>query len=158
MEIVNTFGDINKYIHNSKDSAPTLDPAFEREYIVPITLPYNLRLAWDHRKNISTFKCHTLLADRFNAVFEDVARQGFASKAISFGGCFDFRLKRSDTGLSTHAWGIAIDLNPETNQTGTRGDMAPEIITIFQKFGFVWGGDWKGATRDPMHFQYCDGY
>ncbi len=57
----------------------------------------------------------------------------------------------------THSSGIAIDLNPETNRTGTPGDMDPQIVAVFKQHGFKWGGDWLGR-KDPMHFQYCSGY
>ena len=76
----------------------------------------------------------------------------------SFGGCFNFRAKRSGSKLSTHAWGIAIDLNPETNAMGGRGDMDLGIVAAFKSAGFVWGGDWAGKNKDPMHFQFCSGY
>jgi hypothetical protein len=158
IEITKTFGDINKNIKQLKDGALTLDPAFERQNIVRIKLPYNFKLAWDHNKNISSIRCHLLLADRFQAIFDETLEQGLNSKANYFGGCFNFRQKRNGAGFSTHAWGIAIDLNPETNRYGTSGDMALEVVEIFRNFGFIWGGDWKGKMRDPMHFQYCDGY
>jgi hypothetical protein len=156
IEIAKTFGDINKNIRQSKDGVLTLNPAFKRQHIVRIGLPYKLKPAWDHNKNISSIRCHILVADRFQAAFNEISNRQLP--ICSFGGCFNFRQKRNGASLSTHAWGIAIDLNPETNRYGTSGDMAPEIVEIFQNFGFIWGGDWKGKMCDPMHFQYCDGY
>jgi len=158
IEITKTFGDINKSVKQIKDGTLTLDPAFGDKNIICIKLPYKLKLAWDHNKHISSIKCHLLVAERFRSVFDEILEQGLNSKAYYFGGCFDFRQKRNGASLSTHAWGIAIDLNPETNRYGTSGDMAPEIVEIFKTFGFIWGGDWKGKMCDPMHFQYCDGY
>jgi hypothetical protein len=29
--------------------------------------------------------------------------------------------------------------------------MHPEIVNIFKRWGFRWGGDW--AYTDPMHFE-----
>jgi hypothetical protein len=51
-----------------------------------------------------------------------------------------------------------VDLNPETNALGAAGDMSPEVVEVFARHGFEWGGRWEGAARDPMHFQYCRGY
>jgi hypothetical protein len=31
-------------------------------------------------------------------------------------------------------------------------------VAAFKRSGFAWGGDWSGANKDPMHFQYCTGY
>ena len=47
--------------------------------------------------------------------------------------------------------GNAVDLNVSTNQLGTEGDMPPRIVEIFERWGFVWGGDW--SRPDPMHFE-----
>lgn len=69
------------------------------------------------------------------------------------------RSKIGGGGKSLHSWGIAIDINPETNpyQPDNYGpvqtDMPTQIIDIFRKYGFIWGGDWPGE-RDPMHFEW----
>jgi hypothetical protein len=75
----------------------------------------------------------------------------------AYGGCFNFRPKRNRAQLSAHCWGIALDLNPEDNQMGTRGSIDPRLVAVFRRFGFEWGGDWK-TRKDPMHFQFCTGY
>ena len=54
--------------------------------------------------------------------------------------------------FSMHAYGLALDINPETNSYGSCGDMDPTIVELFQQHGWVWGGDWK--IPDPMHFEY----
>jgi hypothetical protein len=156
--IISTFGDINNYLIPSASGILTLDPAFERKYIQRIKLPYPLAAAWDHNKKISSFRCHRLLADRFEALFETISEKDLIAQAGYFGGCFHFRQKGNGSGISTHSWGIAIDINPETNRQGNHGDMSPEIVGIFKDFGFIWGGDWSGKACDPMHFQYCRGY
>jgi len=102
--------------------------------------------------------CHKLLASVFTGVFDRIQSSGLQSKITSFGGCFSFRPQRTGTKLSTHAWGIAIDLNPETNEQGTAGNMDSGLIATFREAGFKWGGDWQGRSRDPMHFQFCTGY
>jgi D-alanyl-D-alanine carboxypeptidase len=52
----------------------------------------------------------------------------------------------------SHAWGIAIDVNPETNAQGTPGNMDSGVVRIFRDAGFEWGGDWQGRSRDPCIF------
>ena len=37
------------------------------------------------------------------------------------------------------------------NQRGTVGEMDREVVAIFKKWGFAWGGDWN--YTDPMHFE-----
>lgn len=72
---------------------------------------------------------------------------------------YNYRSKTGGGGLSTHSWGIALDINPSRNpyQLGNWGppqtDIPPVIVDIFKKYGFAWGGDWAGQT-DAMHFEW----
>jgi len=153
-EICATFGDIFGYIAADR----TLDSRWQTEFLARIVLPFPMTLSWDHSHSVSTITCHKLLADALTGVFDRIQSSGLQSKITSFGGCFSFRSQRTGTNLSTHAWGIAIDLNPETNTQGTAGDMDEQLISIFRYAGFKWGGEWQGRSRDPMHFQFCTGY
>jgi hypothetical protein len=153
-EICATFGDIFGYI--AKDH--TLDAAWQSDYLVRATLPFPLTISWDHSQSVSAITCHKLLAGVFSNVFNQIQDSELQNTVTSFGGCFSFRPQRTGAKLSTHAWGIAIDLNPETNQQGTAGDIDPAVVAIFREAGFEWGGDWQGKIRDPMHFQFCTGY
>jgi hypothetical protein len=152
--IIATFGDIQKYI--AADG--TLNPQWQVDMLGYAGLPYPLMLSFDHALKITHFRCHNLLVEVFEQTFREIVEQGFGEYLCSFGGCFTFRPQRRGSKLSAHSWGIAIDLNPETNAQGTSGDMNPGIISIFQRNGFEWGGTWIGKHRDPMHFQYCSGY
>lgn len=73
-------------------------------------------------------------------------------------GCFAPRASRSDANrLSTHSWGIAVDINADTNPM--RSPMVRDIpdawVAAFEACGWTWGGRWK--TPDPMHFQFARG-
>ena len=153
-QICASFGDIFKYILSDH----SLDPRWQTEFLTRITLPFTIPLSWDKSKLVSQITCHKLVADVFTTAFEEIERADLRQKITSFGGCFNFRPQRTGTRLSTHAWGIAIDLNPESNAQGTAGNMDPAIVEIFKQAGFSWGGEWEGRSRDPMHFQYCSGY
>ncbi len=69
----------------------------------------------------------------------------------------------ADTGQpSPHSYGIAIDLNtafsdywfwrPHGGRILYRNRMPQEIVTIFEKHGFIWGGKWYHF--DTMHFEF----
>ncbi len=69
----------------------------------------------------------------------------------------------ADTGQpSPHSYGIAIDLNtalsdywywrPHDGPILYRNRMPEEIVTIFEKHGFIWGGKWYHF--DTMHFEF----
>ncbi len=80
------------------------------------------------------------------------------SRVLADGGCYQYRAKRNGSKPSTHSWGIAIDFNVRSNAMGTAGDMDPRLVALMEGLGFVWGGRWTGANKDPMHFQYCSAY
>jgi hypothetical protein len=153
-QIRTTFGDIFACLHADH----SLDPRWQTEQLVTISLPFPLVLPWHRSRQVTHMTCHRLMKPIFADCFQEIVDSGLQAHITSFGGCFAFRSQRSGTKLSTHAWGIAIDLNPETNAQGTAGHMHPEIVSIFRNAGFTWGGDWIGLVCDPMHFQFCSGY
>jgi D-alanyl-D-alanine carboxypeptidase len=153
-QIIGTFGDIFACIQADH----TLTSLWQVEYLDRVTLPFALPLSWDLSRTVTQFTCHKRLVSIFRSIFEEIETANLQRKLTSFGGCFAFRPQRSGTKLSAHAWGIAIDLNPETNQQGTAGNMDAGIVKIFRQAGFEWGGQWQGRRRDPMHFQFCRRY
>jgi hypothetical protein len=65
--------------------------------------------------------------------------------------------------MSVHSYGAAIDINDhygdywlwEKNKTGRfewSNRIPPEIVDIFERHGFIWGGKWYHF--DMMHFEY----
>lgn len=89
---------------------------------------------------------------------------GYQLKTI---GCFAPRQKRSSNAMSTHSWGIAVDINADDNPPlyirGTadlarRKKTIPDAwVAVFKSIGLVWGGDFS-SYYDPMHFQWCSGF
>jgi hypothetical protein len=75
----------------------------------------------------------------------------------STGGTYNPRKVRgSATKWSNHAFGAAIDLDPDHNGFNTgHGKMPQFVIDAFDRQGFRWGGRYKSRT-DPMHFEACD--
>lgn len=72
------------------------------------------------------------------------------------GGGFLWRNIAGTDRLSAHSFGIAIDLNSKLGAyhlwASTWDGVYPqEIVTIFEREGFIWGGRWKHF--DAMHFE-----
>lgn len=153
-EILATFGDIYKYLK----ADGTVDPKWEITQITSAPLPYPIPLAWDPSKQAKSMRVHRKLVTTIHDVFVAIEAAGLRSKVRTYGGGYSFRAKRTSSKLSTHCFGIAIDLDPTTNALGSEGDMDPGVVEIFRRFGFKWGGDWTGRGKDPMHFQFCTGY
>lgn len=152
--IIATFGDIRPYARD--DGTP--DPKWEANFMGRAGLPFSIPLDWDTSKSASGIRCHKLIAPLLTAAFARIVAQGLQKSVKTYGGGYNWRMKRSQAKPSTHSWGIAIDLNARTNAMGTPGDMDPALVALFEGLGFVWGGRWSGTNKDPMHFQYCTGY
>lgn len=99
--------------------------------------------------------CHRVLFPQLVAALSEIESEGLSSEVDvkQYGGCYVPRFIGRDPrrGLSMHAFGLAVDLNVSGNYYGTRGDMDPEVVAIFEKWGFAWGGAW--SEPDPMHFE-----
>jgi hypothetical protein len=152
--IVASFGNIYDYIQ----PGGSLDSRWQADCLASVELPFPLPLSWDLSKSVRRMTCHKRMVEIFASVFGLVQARGLQPEISSFGGCFAFRQQRTGAKLSTHSWGIAIGLNPETNVQGSPGNMDARLIEIFRGAGFEWGGNWPGRNQDAMHFQFCSGY
>jgi hypothetical protein len=102
---------------------------------------------------IGPMTCNTLMFPQLRAALDEVVAQGLTSAIhpAQYGGCFVPRFIAGTTTLSNHAFGLAFDLNVPENQRGTVGQMDRQVVAIFEKWGFTWGGVWH--YTDPMHFE-----
>jgi len=87
-------------------------------------------------------------------------------------GAFDWRFVSYSDEISDHSFGAAIDINPMLNPWVREGlenspnfpynqnkrgtlDANSDVVKIFKKEGWKWGGDWKNS-KDWMHFYRPD--
>lgn len=128
-----------------------------------VNVPFRLKIAWNRRQIITRFSCHERVADSAEACYrriasaysaDDITRLGFDL----FGGCYNFRKKRGGSTLSTHAWGIAIDTDPERNQLKWGRDRALLATAECAEYWRIWeDAGWlslgKARNYDWMHVQ-----
>jgi hypothetical protein len=102
---------------------------------------------------LGTVTCNTRIFPQLKAALAEVVQRGLADTINpgEYAGCYYPRFIAGSNRLSNHAFGLALDLNVPGNQRGTVGEMNRDVVAIFKKWGFAWGGDW-GFT-DPMHFE-----
>ncbi|MDY0052849.1 MAG: M15 family metallopeptidase [Aliarcobacter sp.] len=77
-------------------------------------------------------------------------------------GTISWRKIKNTNRLSTHYFGIAIDIDIENsnywqwdkanNRMKYKNKIPLKIVEIFEKYGFIWGGKWY--HYDTMHFEY----
>lgn len=166
------------YPRNAPSLPPTADPGrirnqafFDRMYgdcrageVTPKLVP----VVW-----LPTTWGHTVRITSVNGVDQQLAEisrelDGLPAEDKKYlypiGGTYNCR-SVADTGqVSMHGWGAAIDINTAYAdywlwRGGRDGTMPPyvnriplEIVTIFERHGFIWGGRW--SHFDTMHFEY----
>ena len=105
-------------------------------------------------------QCHVKVVDDLRAALADVAAAGLAgaidaANANAFGGCYVPRFSRvsGQIGfLSRHTYGMALDTNTVSNCAGCRPQMNCDVVRIFRRHGFAWGGNFR--RPDGMHFEW----
>ena len=104
--------------------------------------------------------CHRLVVDAIQGALTEIKNAGLSRfvdtrNSNRYGGCFVGRYNRLAGNFgapSRHAWGMAIDINTDTNPQGGVPQMNCAVVRIFRKWGFAWGGNFWPA--DGMHFEY----
>ena len=110
--------------------------------------------AWNLRRiqvneNVGPILLFGSAADSFRGVLR-VSSVGWIKEI--YGWSPRHKMLDSSRGLSTHAFGLAVDINPGDNPYGESStNIPPDFIQAMKRRGWVWGGDW--AEPDPMHFQ-----
>ena len=126
------------------DGTLTPDQAWVRSFIRTEQVPI-----------LGSVTCNKGMLPQLRAALTEVVQDGLADQVHpgEYAGCYYPRFIANDPGkgLSLHSWGIAVDLNVPGNQRGTVGEMDRQVVAIFKKWGFAWGGDW--SYTDPMHFE-----
>ena len=134
---------------------------WESANLVSLTPPFPMVLAWQPDQPLRIIRCHRLVAPSLSRVLAAIRRlyptdTGLRAAGLHlFGGCYAHRFIRgSRTALSVHAYGAAIDLDPDRNALGSSPDsaaMPSPVVTLFEHEGWTWGG--RFSRPDPMHFE-----
>jgi hypothetical protein len=140
--------------------------AIEATQLVTHAFPY--RMTYDHSP-VKTCRVHVRCAPSLARVMFAILERYTALHGKSgaydvmeldgvttYDGTYCFRNMRGNShAISMHAYGCAIDFDAEHNPRGHKGRFNSEsiIVRAFKAEGWIWGGEWYGASCDPMHFQ-----
>lgn len=121
---------------------------------------------------LRTLTVNAAIAPSVQKIFQEIY-EGAEQFPIKSVGGYSWR---GDNSYSEHCDGLAIDINPNENYMiegngtissgsfwlpGTNAYSIPangEVVKIFRKYGFGWGGDgWSSGRHDYMHFSYFGG-
>lgn len=128
-------------------------------------LAYPMKIAWDKSQIIRRFRCHAKVEAPIERIFQKTLAQygadGVAKLGLDiFGGCYNYRPMRGGNNWSMHAFGIAVDLDPENNQlkwNKSKARFAKAEYEPFWKIVESEGAVSLGRARDYdwMHFQFA---
>lgn len=131
--------------------------------LVSVPCPWRLVIAWNQRQSTGTIRVHPKVADSLRRVLGRVhAHYGDerirALRLHLYGGSYNNRPMRGGTRLSTHAWGIAIDWDPERNRLKWGRDRAGLAAPEYDAWWEAWEDEgWVSLGRhrnfDWMHVQ-----
>jgi hypothetical protein len=90
----------------------------------------------------------------------------FKKYLTNIAGTFNWRLIAGTNRLSMHSFGMTMDINTkysnywqwdckcknESAKLKYKNQIPEEIVAVFEKHGFIWGGNWQ--HYDTMHFEY----
>lgn len=127
--------------------------------LVHVTPPFQM---YYDKRPIKTLMFHKKAASALMAALNEIAAAHPQAEldrlgVSSTGGTFNPRKVRgSATKWSNHAFGAAIDMDPDHNGFNTgHGAMPAFVVAAFDRQGFRWGGRYQHRT-DPMHFEACN--
>jgi len=135
-------------------------PAWEERILETVPLHTPLPYAYGPQE-VGRIRGHRLVVRDVADALQACLDRGVPRERLAYGGMYCWRPQRGHLALSTHTWGIAVDLDPGRNPLGKPWDggttmMHPLVVEEFERRGFVWGGRW--GRPDCQHFQACDGY
>lgn len=104
--------------------------------------------------------CHRTVIEAIQGALTEIKQRGLerhvnVANANRYGGCFVSRYNRlagTFGSPSRHAYGAALDINTTENHQWRVPRMNCEVVRIFRKWGFAWGGNFW--PTDGMHFEY----
>ena len=103
------------------------------------------------------FRVSSTYADRFAGFIADLEAAGVEVKGDQSGGYAKRNIRSTNT-PSKHSHGEAIDINWHENAEGKPGSLSErlgddKVRELARKHGLKWGADFKGRSRDDMHFE-----
>ena len=128
-----------------------------------IDLPYEMKLAWRLSTKVRRTTCHEKISESLLRILQKV-KEIYGEEDIKrlrldhFGGCYNDRKIRNGSLWSMHAWGIALDFDPNRNKLNWGRDRARFSHPDYDEWWNCWEEEgWISLGRkrnfDWMHVQ-----
>lgn len=102
---------------------------------------------------VTHIACNTDIMDPLKKALDLIRAKGLQTQLFTFDGCWSIRPVRGGNQLSAHSYGLAVDINAQSNRLGEQPTLSQDLVLCFEQFGWDWGG--KFHRLDGMHFSRC---
>jgi hypothetical protein len=142
----------------------------EAQFIAKFGDPYKDRLAFEKKWMIlwivpadiieaipampKRIYLNRVILEPLERTMRELIKTGLHVEIKKWDGCFNIRIKRGGSGISTHAWAIAVDLNAQWNPFRGKVTWSPAFLKVWRDIGWICGADWSPKSIDGMHFQW----
>lgn len=146
--------DCDAFYGNPRGANGHSNPNWEAANLTRVTPPFHMFYSGKPVASVKIHrKCSASLLRVFNAIFTVAGENQATVNAwgvSTFGGSYNYRLKRGSNTLSMHAYGCAIDLDPlrhPMRHFPPSPKFDARVIKAFADEG------WVNLPNDRMHFQ-----
>lgn len=110
----------------------------------------------DSQIPVTHIACNIDIHQPLMAALTALKVRGMAHLLRTYDGCLNVRPVRGSNLMSTHAYGLGLDINASTNPMSPvlHTDMSQDFVHCFTEQGFAWGGNFH-SRKDPMHYSYA---
>ena len=127
-----------------------------------LDVPYKLKLAWAPSTTLKKITCNERVAKSLYTILENTLKTYGEKEIVKlrldvFGGCLNVRKMRGGSSWSQHAWGCAVDIDPDNNQLKWGKDRAWLARPVYNDFWKIvenegWNSLGRSRGYDYMHF------
>lgn len=125
----------------------------DEDNLVGLPVPDGVRVHYEGNP-VRTIRCHAKVSQSLARVLLEVSKAA-PGILLKYAGCYNNRSVRGGSTPSLHAYGAAIDFDPDNNGNHTHwptgATMPIEVMECFAREGWLSAGAFW--NRDAMHFQ-----
>ncbi|MBI4558824.1 MAG: M15 family metallopeptidase [Candidatus Hydrogenedentes bacterium] len=127
------------------------------QWMATFDVPDNVERGWVNsftQKPTTRIYCNKDIHSALAQALQNLKNADLLSELKTYDGCFEIRPVRGRPGrVSTHAYGLALDINASENGLGQPPRLSAPFVKCWTDAGFDWGGDF--ARKDGMHFSFA---
>ncbi|GIE98883.1 M15 family metallopeptidase [Paractinoplanes rishiriensis] len=105
----------------------------------------------------TSINVHRRIAALVDILLDETERRGYRLNPKKCGGFVNRPIKGTQK-PSNHSFGLGLDFNwdknPERFDGVLRTNFPSWLVPLWNRYGFAWGGNYRGKHKDPMHLEF----